>query len=208
MNLKPEDLETNGYILLDKLEHMELVPFVRTYINKWTRFSTIYMTSNLLAFGAVAYVLVSGYTSGIFTIPEGLTHLSYGLAIAFLLLPVHEYIHVLAYKSQGAEHTSYDANLKKFYFLAVADRFVANRREFQIVALAPFIVITALGLTLLLFTSPLWTLTVLGALLTHTAFCSGDFGLLSYFDFHKKKEVVTYDDKEKKVSFFYGMDRE
>jgi hypothetical protein len=208
MNLKPEDLETNGYILLDKLEHMELVPFVRTYINKWTRFSTIYMTSNLLAFGAVAYVLVSGYTSGIFTIPEGLTHLSYGLAIAFLLLPVHEYIHVLAYKSQGAEHTSYDANLKKFYFLAVADRFVANRREFQIVALAPFIVITALGLTLLLFTSPLWTLTVLGALLTHTAFCSGDFGLLSYFDFHKKKEVVTYDDKETKISFFYGLERE
>lgn len=208
MNLKPEDLETNGYILLDKLEHMELVPFVRTYINKWTRFSTIYMTSNLLAFGAVAYVLVSGYTSGIFTIPEGLTHLSYGLAIAFLLLPVHEYIHVLAYKSQGAEHTSYDANLKKFYFLAVADRFVANRREFQIVALAPFIVITALGLTLLLFTSPLWTLAVLGTLLTHTAFCSGDFGLLSYFDFHKKKEVVTYDDKETKISFFYGLERE
>jgi Putative zincin peptidase len=208
MNLRPEDLEANGYKLLDKLDHMELVPFVRTYINKWTRFSTIYMTCNLLAFGAVGYLLVSGYTSGIFTIPEGLTYLSYGLVIAFLLLPIHEYIHVLAYKSQGARHTSYDANLKKFYFLAVADRFVANRREFQVVALAPFVVITAVGLTLLFFTTPLWTMTVLGTLLTHTAFCSGDFGLLSYFDFNKNKEVVTYDDKENKISFFYGLERE
>ena len=138
---------------------------------------------------------------------EGLTQLSYGLAIAFALLPLHEFIHVLAYKSQGAENTSYDANLKKFYFLAVADRFVANRKEFQIVALAPFIVISSILITCLFFTGPLWSMTVLGVLLTHTAFCSGDFGLLSYFAYHKDKEVVTYDDKGSKISFFYGVQK-
>jgi hypothetical protein len=111
---------------------------------------------------------------------------------------------VLAYKSQGALHTSYDANLKKFYFLAVADKFVANKREFRIVALAPIVVISAVLLILTFFTGPLWTLTVLGALLVHTAFCSGDFGLLSYFDFHKDKDIVTYDDRKERVSYFYG----
>jgi len=60
------------------------------------------------------------------------------LAIAFALIPSHEYIHVLAYKSKGAKNTSCDANLKKFYFMAIAYRFVANKKEFQIVALAPF----------------------------------------------------------------------
>ena len=139
---------------------------------------------------------------------EGLVNLSYGLAIAFLLLPIHEFIHVLAYRSQGAVHTSYNANLKKFYFLAVADQFVASKKEFQIVALAPFVVITSVGFVLLFFTTPLWSMTVLGALLTHTAFCSGDFGLLSYFDFHKDKEIVTYDDKESRVSYFYGLKKE
>ena len=88
---------------------------------------------------------------------------------------------------------------------APADQFVANKKEFQIVALAPFVVITSVGLVLLFFTTPLWSMTVLGALLTHTAFCSGDFGLLSYFDFHKDKEIVTYDDKESRVSYFYGL---
>lgn len=208
MNLKPDTLESNGYMLLDRLEHMELVPFVRTYINKRTRFANLYMLSNLLIFAAVGYLLVRHFQLGTFTISEGLVHLCYGFAIAFLLLPVHEYIHVLAYKSQGAQYTSYNANLKKFYFLAVADQFVANKKEFQIVALAPFVVITSVGLVLLLFTTPLWSMTVLGTLLTHTAFCSGDFGLLSYFDFHKDKEIVTYDDKGSRVSYFYGLKKQ
>ena len=34
--------------------------------------------------------------------------------------------------------------------------------------------------------------------------CSGDFGLLSYFEFNKDKQVVTYDDIENKISYFYG----
>lgn len=34
--------------------------------------------------------------------------------------------------------------------------------------------------------------------------CSGDFGLLSYFEYHKNKHVVTYDDVENQISYFYG----
>jgi hypothetical protein len=88
--------------------------------------------------------------------------------------------------------------------MAIADKFVANKKEFRIVALAPFVVVSAIILILLLFSNQLWTFTLLGILLTHTAFSSGDFGLLSYFDFHKDKNVVTYDDKENGISFFYG----
>jgi hypothetical protein len=91
--------------------------------------------------------------------------------------------------------------------MAMADQFVASRREFRLVALAPFLLINLVSI-FLFFTVPLaWTYTVLGTLLTHTAFCSGDFGLLSYFEFHQDKEVVTYDDKENQVSYFYGRSR-
>jgi hypothetical protein len=38
--------------------------------------------------------------------------------------------------------------------------------------------------------------------------CSGDFGILSYFELHKDKEVVTYDDIENKISYFYGRVKE
>lgn len=204
MDIKPEELSAKNYVMLDKLGHKELVPFIRTYLKKWTKYSIIYYLSNLTVFGLAGYFFVKGYNSADYSFGDRFTHFAYGLAIAFALLPLHEYIHVLAYKSQGAKNTSYDANLKKFYFMAIADNFVANKREFEIVALSPFIFITT-TLTLILFiVKPNWTLTIIGILLTHTAMCSGDFGLLSYFQFHKDKEVITFDDKENGISYFYG----
>ena len=53
-----------------------------------------------------------------------------------------------------------------------------------------------------------WILTIIGVLLTNTAMYSCDFGLLSYFDFNKDKQVVTYDDIENKISYFYGKTSE
>ena len=160
--------------------------------------------SNILIAALTFVVFYKNYGLNNFNIGDGFTHFSYGLAIAFGLIPVHEYIHVLAYKSQGADKTSYDANLKKFYFMAIADKFVANKKEFQVVALAPFVVINTTLLLLLLFVGKLWTFTVFGILLTHTAFSSGDFGLLSYFEYHSDKDIVTFDDKENRISYFYG----
>lgn len=204
MKIRPDQLTENSYILLDKLGHKELVPFIRTYMKKRTKYSVFYYLSNLIVLGLAGYFFVDGYNLPGYNLGDRFTHFSYGLAIAFLLLPLHEYIHVLAYKSQGATNTSYDANLKKFYFMALADKFVANKKEFEIVALAPFTIITTVLTVLLFLVNPDWTLTIIGALLTHTAMCSGDFGLLSFFEFHKDKETVTYDDVENKISYFYG----
>lgn len=204
MKIRPEELTENGYVLIDKLVHKELVPFVRNYMKKLTKYSVFYYICNLIVFGMAGFFFVDGHKLSDYNLGDRFSHFAYGLAIAFLLIPLHEYIHVLAYKSQGATKTSYDANLKKFYFMALADKFVANKKEFEIVALAPFILITT-GLTVLLFlVNPNWTLTIIGILLTHTAMCSGDFGLLSFFEFHKDKAPVTYDDVENKISYFYG----
>ncbi len=203
MNLTPADLAKNGYTLLDSLGHKDIVPFVKEYMHKRTRFSTFYWISNLIAFGLVVVWFWKDYGVEGFTVDAGIAHFAYGIAFAFGLVPLHEFIHVLAYRSQGARHTSYDANIKKFYFMAIADKFVASRKEFHIVGLAPFVTISAVLLLLLLFTTQLWSFSVLGTLFTHTAFCSGDFGLLSYFDFHKDKEVVSYDDKEEGITYFY-----
>ncbi len=187
MKIKPDELYENGYFLLDELGHKELVPFIQTYMKKRTKYSVFYYISNFLIFGLVGYFFVKGYNLADYSIGNRFTQFSYGLAIALALLPLHEYIHVLAYKSQGATDTSYDANLKKFYFMALADKFVANKKEFEVVALAPFVVITTILIILLFVANTNWTLTVSSVLLAHTAMCSGDFGLLSYFEFNKKK---------------------
>lgn len=204
MKISPDELTGHGYVLIDKLEHRELVPFVRRYMKKRTNYSTFYYVANLVIFALTGYLLMAGFKQPDFSIGSRFTHFCYGLAMAFALVPLHEYIHVLAYKSQGAIHTSYDANLKKFYFMALADKFVANKKEFEIVALAPFVLITAVFSTLLFFVNANWNLTIAGVLLAHTGMCAGDFGLLSFFEFHKHREPVTYDDVENKISYFYG----
>ncbi len=206
MTLKPDELP-NQYTLLDQLEHNELVPFIRTYLRKRNRYSLLYYFCNLLAFGWAGYFLVSGYGQESYNLGDRFSYFAYGLAIAFALVPVHECIHVLAYRSQGARNTSYDVNLKKFYFMALADKFVADRKEFSVVALAPFVTITAILIILFFVAGTNWQLTVIGVFLAHTAMCSGDFGLLSYFEFHREKEVVTYDDVESRRSFFYARSK-
>jgi hypothetical protein len=204
MQIHPSELEAAGFRLDASLDHKEIVPFIRTWIKKPTLASRFYISSNLLI-AQVTIILMFVFTrKGLISWDSTLSHFSYGLGIAFLLVPLHEYIHVLAYRRMGAKQTSYDAILRKFIFMALADQFVASRKEFRIVAMAPFLLISLFFGICLFFTSLPWTYTVLGILLTHTAFCSGDFGLLSYFEANKDKEVVTYDDKALKRSYFYS----
>jgi Putative zincin peptidase len=204
MNINPTDLTRHGYVEIDRLGHKELVPFIRTYMKKPTLFSILYYLANIICFALVGYLFAIRINSSDDDIGDRFTHFSYGLALAFVLLPLHEYVHVVAYKSQGAKNTSYDANFRKFYFMALADKFVANKKEFQVIALAPFLFISSSLILLLFLANGNWNLTIAGTLLTHTAMCSGDFGLLSYFEFHKDKDVVTYDDISNGVSYFYA----
>lgn len=204
MKIKPAEITEKGYVLLDQLEHRELVPFIRTHLKKPTKYSILYYGSNFLVFAIAGYGFVTGMHSPDYNIGDRFTHFAYGLAIAFALIPIHEFIHVLAYKSQGAANTSYDANLKKFYFMALADQFVASKKEFEVIALAPFVLITSALIISVFIVNEKWELTISGILLAHTAMCSGDFGLLSYFDFNKDREIITYDDINKKITYFYG----
>lgn len=203
MKIKPEELSANNYILIDHFNHMELVPFVQTYMKKRTVPIIIFYLFNLIFFTALVFVFAQSIVLKKITVGDGLAYISIGFLITLFLIPVHEFIHVLAYRWQGAEQTSYDMNLRKFYFLAVADKFVANKREFQFVALAPFVLITISLSILAFFSGPLFTISILTAIFIHANCCGGDFALLSYFSFHKNKTIVTYDDKDNKISYFY-----
>lgn len=205
MQIDVKDLSQNGYVELESIHHKELMPFVKTYLRKKTRPSILYNVFN--ASGGVLLVLMYFIFEQHIPLEDALSHFSYGIGIAFLLIPLHEYIHVLAYRSQGAKETSYDANFKKFYFMALANGFVANRKEFRVVALAPFVSISLALLLLLLVASPVWKFTCIGVFMTHTLCCGGDFSLLSYFDFHKDKTIVTYDNIHEARSYFLALQK-
>jgi hypothetical protein len=206
MKLKPEELEEKGYILLDEMNHVEIISFVKKFLHKRTWFSSFYYLSVIISFSVLLFFCIKFDRSGIDTFGDLLLQIIFGILLTLALVPVHELIHALAYKLMGAKKTSFDANLKRFYFLAIADQFVTSRQEFKIIALAPFLVIS-LALLIASFLSGEWKIMILTTLTIHSLACSGDFALLSYFEFNRKKEVVTYDDKENKVSFFYGKSK-
>lgn len=205
MKAKPEELESFGYKLIDKLNHQELIPFIQLYIKKNTFYARLYFVLNVALFFSLALrvlQLLLADPPGA-TVGDALSYSALGIALAFLLVPLHELLHVAAYRYLGAKETSFDANWKKFYFFAIADKFVVNKNEFKVVALAPFLAISIALIILIPLSAILWSFVFHGMLFMHTAFCSGDFGLLSYFEHNKHRHIVTYDDKNEGVSYFF-----
>ncbi len=142
MKLKPEELEENGYVLLDEMNHSEIKPFLKKYITKRGWYSSIYYLSVFISFSFLLFFCFKLHHTGNYPVHKILLRFSLGVLLTFVLVPFHELIHGLAYKLAGAKNTSYDANLRKFYFLAIADKFVTSKREFKIIALAPFFIIS------------------------------------------------------------------
>ncbi len=208
MNIQPEELAQNKYVLLDELKHMDLIPFVRTYLGKRTKYYYLYIACNAVAFFMLGVFFMQCSSAANSSMLDSATNIGTGVFISFLLMPLHEYLHVLAYKSMGAKNTSYDANLKKFYFMALADRFVADKKEFAIIALTPFIVISSILVLGIIFLPICLKVMMSSTLVFHTSMCSGDFGILNYFEFNKDKDIVTYDNVPNKISYFYGKESE
>jgi hypothetical protein len=69
----------------------------------------------------------------------------------------------------------------------------------------PFVLITGGLLILLSFLELYPFYVVLGILIPHTAGCSGDVALISYFYTNREKDIVTYDDIAKNTSYFYQI---
>ncbi len=114
-----------------------------------------------MAVSATAATIVFGLISETLTIADGVIHFSMAFLFVALLIPLHEALHAFAYRLLGAKKTSFDVNLKKFYFIALADKFVTNRMELMFVALLPFAVIS-LSLVTIVFSVPItWAITVL-----------------------------------------------
>lgn len=200
--MEVEELEKLGFVELDVMDHDNILPFIRTYLSKSTASKWIFAIACFLPIGFSVGSIVGLHVRDKMPWGEGVNLFFMGISCALLLIPLHECIHMLAYRSQGATRTSFGVDLKRFVFLALADKFVADRRAFRIVAAAPFVVITICLFAAMAFVDVKTQLVLLVTISVHTACCSGDFGLLAYFDHHKGKDLVTYDDVAAKRSYF------
>ncbi|MBL7831871.1 MAG: hypothetical protein JNK41_12640 [Saprospiraceae bacterium] len=56
MEIKYNELIENGYYLVDKLDHKELIPFIRKYIKLRTFSSNFYVAANLIVFLTILFL--------------------------------------------------------------------------------------------------------------------------------------------------------
>lgn len=200
-SIQHHQLESEGYSLQSILTHSEIADFIKPYLLKRNPVMIFYGLFSISLLVIAVYSLIK---SGAFL--DHLSDFSLGIALFFLLVPIHELIHGFMYRRAGAQNVSYKAEWKKLIFYAMADKFVTYKVPFLYIALAPFVVINSL-LIIVIFLAPasqyfIW----MGALFMHTGGCSGDFALISYFYTFWDQDPVTFDDVEGKISYFYIKD--
>ncbi|MCB0522069.1 MAG: DUF3267 domain-containing protein [Lewinellaceae bacterium] len=201
-----QQLEHNpSYHPLLVVSHNDLLPFIQEQFSSgtWTIRSylalLIVLLSGIVLFGWIDIV------NGAISWGTLLKYMGLGTLLVFtLIIPLHEGLHGLAYKIAGAPKVSYGVNWRKFYFYAVADRFVIDRKAFYFIGLLPFLVVSVLSILLMFFVPVQFKWLLISVLFMHTGACAGDIALFSFYEQHKNyKELLTFDDVEKKLSFFY-----
>lgn len=199
--LTVEELQSGGrYELLRQMSFNDIMPFVKEfYWHKRTIVTYFHYAVTLLFLAlSVSTVRQPGMTFDGWLSAWGLGFLGF-----FLLLPVHEAIHGLVYKLLGARDVRYGILWRQGAVYAAAHHFVADRRQFTWVALAPFLIINGVLLAAALVLPEQRPL-LLAMLFWHTSGTAGDFALLNYFWLNRGREMYTYDDVDGKISYFYA----
>jgi len=198
LNEVKRQLEAKGYTLQAQLNHVEIAEFIRPYFFRKNPVMLFYAFFNFFLLGFLIFhvVLAERTMNSIFLIFGG-------MFLFAIVIPIHELIHGLFYRLAGAKNVSYKAVWRKFIFYAMADGFVTSKIPFLILAMAPFVIINSILIVLLFFVPEASISILYGLLFMHTAGCSGDFALLSYFYSFWEKDPLTFDDVEAGVSYFY-----
>jgi hypothetical protein len=189
----------DGYEVHYRLAHKEMVPFVQQQLRDiGNPFTAGYWLFNIILLLGIGWLIAYHPAP----VPEALYKSSLGIALFFVLIPLHELIHGLAYKLCGAPTVSYHAAPRKLMFYALADRYMVGYWKFMVVAFSPFILITS-TLCIFLFTlGGSWPWLVWAGLLMHTSGCAGDFALAAYFFRQRMRSPLTYDLKDEGITIF------
>ena len=200
MQLSPEQLSANGYRFQSSIRFESINQFVQDRLQRGGALLRLYWLCVVASVFAMSHVL---WKQDIVTLDLLAGGIGFGLAgYLVIVLPAHEAIHGITYKLLGAPSISFHADWKRMFFFAAADRFVLNRREFILVAAAPFILLTIGLLAAQFFTNGMLQLAIATNLVLHTGGCIGDFTLVAY-SMSLGEKFCTYDDLQKQETLFY-----
>lgn len=195
--------------LLTTLRHNDFKGFAREAFKLKSRIKPFFWVVILLAMailGAVlSYSITRGFTAGDWSyLWQFLAAL---VANSTIILVIHEGLHGLAYKLQGAQSVYFGAELKKLTVYAASDEEIFDGKAFNFVAWLPFAVISPL-LILGALLAPDDLLFFGTAFAVHSFMCQGDFALILYMKQYDPRLFLTYDSRARKESYFYLVKEE
>ena len=195
-----EDL---SYRMILELDFSEMIPFVLSNIRLRGIIPLFYISINAgFVFFIILYIVWSvrmGPLSAgniFWQIVAGI------LAGSIAVIPPHELLHGFAYRILGARKIRFGADFQQFIFYVTADRFPISKRELAFLAMTPFLIINLVIIASAATWASQFTLFSASLLLSHNMMCIGDFAIISYA-FSQKGKLYTYDDTEKKKSYFF-----
>jgi hypothetical protein len=205
MNLEPSELNNNSrYSKLLELKHDELMYFVVSHVRPKSLPMQLFYLMNVPLLG---YIFFKIYQV-IFIAPVNWFYLV-GIMLLGLLffglivIPLHEILHVVAFRLLGARKTSIHAQWSRMLFYAIADKFVMNSVEFIFLALFPFVLINLALIAGVILLHGEYKVISLVTLFFHFTGCIGDFALLSYLYQNREKRILNYDDETLGMSYFF-----
>lgn len=203
MQYKVEDLDDiSRFRLLKKVPYNDLVTFIFECIGKRTVVMTIFWASCIFFLMIAIYIRIN--IAGLYPFQKIFLHSLLGfIALPVLSIPIHEGLHIIPYYISGARDIRAGMDLRQYLFYVTAHRYVANAREFKIVAAFPYLVISVAVILLIFFLPGIWKWSLSLFLFLHATMCAGDFALLNFYHLNRDKAIYTWDDADKKEAYFY-----
>ncbi len=201
----PEDLENSSkFSLLLELKQDRIVDFVFKYFKKNNSATRAFYFLNILFVILLIRIIVEAFMVSGASPWTIILHSFFGLLLGMaFVIPFHEGVHGLAYKMVGAKKIKFGMDIKQGIFFVTASRFVIGQKKFFFVALAPFVVLSAVFLTGFYLSSFYYKWLFVTALISHSSMCIGDFAFMSFFRENAGKELYTFDEPEKRLSYVY-----
>ncbi len=203
MKFTPDEIASSErYKLIVSIRYSEVAEFV---ISRLKIRNPVVLLLFLLTMATLIWVILFRTVTAagqpfLQMLPWSLTGL---ILFPIMLIPLHEALHILIFRLLGGKDIRIGADVRNFVVYVTAHRHVVEPVQFIIIAIFPFSVITT-GLILSLFYVPMqwqWALSL--TLLAHTTMCAGDFAMVAFYYTNRDKRILTWDDADEKVAYFY-----
>lgn len=203
MALKVEDIEDQSkYRQMLKIPYDELIDFILDYLRRKTGLMYFFWTTCLVFLGLALFIRIN--IGGYFPFRNIFMHTILGIIVFPLAcIPLHELLHIIPYYLTGARDIRIGMDMKQYMVYVAAHRYVTTKRQYHLVALFPFILMSIV-LIYLVFTLPgLWKWSLSLLTFVHATMCAGDFAMLNFYAVHPGKKIYTWDDFDDKTAYFY-----